>query len=464
MKLLAKIESGQVLSGGLFPDLHGESSPLWKDGENVQFTKGGVQKVPGYLGLEGLAAVPRGLKATKASGESRLYLGAGSEAYKWTQGGGLVNIGSFGAAGGTFQFLPWDTEALISNGVDPVERWPNAGLSAPITAPFTRANVLFKYQTQAFAGGTSNGGQLVEWSSVNSITDWTPSSTNTAGNLRLREMEGDILAAQPISGSIGIYSDVNVVTFTYVGGSAVYAHRRPIFGISAISPYSVVAIKDLHFGLTTENVFVTDLLGFDLIDEAAVRNYFTSQADWDRVTEVYGWRDLPNNMIRWSIPKMSGGMFGLGYRIDRKTWTKFNDGIISGEPSGPFPRTMFCKDGKLLRQDPATVDNDGLALPAFARTKPLALGDRNKFKRINKLSLDMTWSGAVNVKIGYSNHPNDTPNWVITTPAASEIFPDQFNAHVDMVFLSIEIESTAIGATWSVAGAEIYGEITGNVS
>lgn len=464
MKLLAEIAPGDLLASGLYLGLTGDTAPLWLDGQNVLFESGGVRKAPGLLGLSNLPATPTGIKATVTSAESRAFIGAGTEAYRYRSSDGLTNIGSFASSGGTYQFLPWDTWCLISNGVDPVELWQNAGTSAPITAPFNRAGVLFGYQLQAFVGNTNNGGRLVEWSPVNAVTDWTQTATGTAGQLLLRELAGDIVCAKPLGGSIGIYSRSNAGLFTFIGGTSIYGFRRPLTGVGAISPYSVVSFGDRHFGMMRDIAFLTDLVSFLRIDEPAVRDFIDENIDWSREAEVYGWPDVANKMARWQLPLIGGGKIGLGYRTDRNTWTKFNDGAIIGEEAGAFNSQLLCSTNRLYRQDKTSPNLDGSALSAFAQTKPLHFGDRNRFKKIMRLSFDGEWSGEVKVKLGFTDHQNDTVSFTQTHDLAKEVYPDQENNQSEGALLSIKIESTAVGANWKISGCRIYGDLTGMVA
>lgn len=463
MDRLQKITSGDLLSSGIYPGLSGEAAPLWQDGSNVLFVDGGVRKSQGLTGLETLGARPTGLKSVVADTEPRLFIGAGDAAYRYRSSDGATVIAGFASSGGIYQFVPWDTWALISNGVDPVQLWQNAGLAADITAPFTRANVIFKYQQQAFAGGTDNGGNYVEWSPINSVTDWTETIVNTAGNLSLRDLEGDIVAAQPIGNSIGIYGQANAGIFTVVGGTVSYGFRSPIRGVSAISPYSVVSVGDRHYGVTKDNIFLTDLVSLLLIDEPAVRTYIQANADWDRATEVYGWPDWANSMVRWSIPKLGGGSFGIGLRYEKNTWTRFDDSVVAGDTSGPFPNMFLATTSRLLRADKMSYNNDGGAFASMVWTKPMDLGDRNRMKRISMISLDAVWTGAVLLEVGYSNHPNGTVDWVISTPFANVIFPDQFGVQSETAFLSLRISSVALGANWKISGGEVFGKVGGFV-
>lgn len=462
---LAELVSGDFLSSGLFPGLDRIAGPLWRDGYNVIFENGGVRKDHGLLTLAQPAARPTGLKSTVAGTEPRLFVGAGDKAYRYRSSDGLTEIASFSSSGGVYQFVPWDTWAIISNGVDPVQLWQNAGLAADITAPFTRANTIFAYQLQVFAGGTDNGGALVEWCQINrpDLT-WVPALLNSAGNLRLRELRGDIVAAQPIGNSIGIYSASNAGLFSFIGGTAVYGFRKPISGVGAISPYSVVSVGDKHYGITRENAFVTDLVSYVNIDEPAMRNYLRDNADWDRQTEVYGWPDWSNSMVRWAIPKQGGGVFGIGFRVDKGTWTKFDNSVVAGEESGAFTNMLQVTTGAIKRQNKLSPNNDTAALPSLLRSKPLELGSRKHYKRISKLSLDIEWTGDVEFKLGWSNHPNDAVTWLPAVPMANEIFPDQLGLQSELVFLSMQIETTAIDADWKLSGGTIYGELTGLVN
>ena len=458
MRELATIDSGQLLASGIYPGLLADAAPLWTDGKNVVFENGGVRKVRGLLGLGNLSGTPTGLRSAIAAGERRCFVGVGDKAYGFRTGDGLTEIGSFASAGGIYQFLPWDTWCLISNGSDPVELWQNAGTSAAITAPFNRANVLFGYQLQAFVGGTDTGGTVVEWSPINNVTDWTQTLTGSAGQLRLRELESDIVAAKPLSGSVGIYSRSQGGFFTYTGSTNPYRFRNPIGGVGAISPYSIVSDGVKHYGIRPSGAFVTDLVGVAIIDQPAMRRYVEENVNWDRQAETYGWWDEANNLARWALPALAGGFVSIGYRTDNGNWTRFEDDVLAGEASGPFDDMIVAKVGRLLRQDKTSVNNDVSAMPAFVRTKPLDLGARNNLKRISKLSFKGEWSGDVNVKLGNSASPNGPVTWVSTFPLVNDVYPDREGLPSEFHYLSIEIESTALNADWTLAGASIYGE------
>lgn len=465
MKPLAEVLSGDLLSSGIFPGLDGVAGALWRDGKNVNFDNGGVRKAYGMLGLENLAARPTGIVSTLADSEARAFIGAGTKAYRYRPSDGLTDIGTFAAMGGTYQFVPWDTWALISNGVDPLELWKNTGSSAPITAPFTRANTIFKYHIRGFAGGTDNGGNIVEWSNANDIdADWTPTLLNSAGNLRLRELEGDILAAKPIGRSIGIYGSVNAGLFSYIGGTPVYGFSKPIRGVSAISPHSIIGMGDRHFGITRDNAFVTDLVSSQLIDEPAVRKWIKDNADWSRASETYGWADWANNIARWSIPLNGGLTQGIGYRVDKGTWTRFDDAVVIGEESGPFANALHLKSARLLRLDKSSPNNDGGAFSAYVQSKPMDFGERNMNKKISLINIDGTWSGNARFSLGYSDTPGGTIDWALDQALATSVFPDQYGIKNEAPFLHMKFYSDAVDANWAISGGKIYGEFTGYVS
>lgn len=465
MQLLASLTSGDLLSSGIYPSLTGVSSPLWQDGENIVFDDQGVRKNYGTLGLANLADSPTGILSTFASQESRAYIGGGQDAYVYRSGSGLTQIGAFSAAAGQFQFVPWDTWVLINNTSDPVELWKNTGLSAPIAGiPFSRAACIFQMGLRAFAANTNNGGNLVEWCSFNNIEDWLPTLTNSAGNLPLRALVGDIVCCQPIGDSMGIYSNYNAGIFTQISGTGAYGFRRPIRGVSAVSPNSVVSLGDRHFGITPDNAFVTDLVSFQYIDEPAVRGWMRDNIDWSRQSEVYGWPDRANSVVRWNVPMLAGGSKNIGYRWDKNTWTRFNDNVIIGEQSGAFQHMLLATSSRLLRQDKTQYDNDGSALASYLQTKPLHFNSPGKLKRIQQIDLQGTWTGEVSLKIGFTNTPNETPTWAFTAPLASQIGMDEENTECEGAYIHLRIESSEVGANWKLSGANIWGKETGMVA
>lgn len=460
---LGNLQSGDLLSSGLYPGLHGEAPPLWADGRNVTFDNISVRKSYGLLGLANLSDRPTGIKSTFADQEARAFIGAGSSAYRYRSSDGLTPIASFATPGGQYQFVPWDTWALITNTADPVQLWKNTGLAAAITAPFTRANAIVSYGLRAIAFGTSNGGNIAEWCSINNIEDWTPTLLNSAGSLPLRQLVGDAICAKPLGNSIGVYSSVMGGLFTEIGGTLSYGFRRPITGVSAVSQNSVVSLGDRHFGLTRETAFVTDLVSFQYIDEPAMRVWMKDNVDWSRMAEIYGWPDWAASVVRWVVPLAAGGSIGVGFRWDKGTWTFFDDDVVIGEESGAFSNTLLCKADRLLRTDKESANNDGQALASYLQTKPLDFGNRYKLKRVQRISLDGTWSGNVRFKMGYSESVNDAPTWVVDKPMANTIFPDDLDIEKEAVYVTIRIETTAEDAEWKLTGARIWGTWTGNV-
>lgn len=465
MNLLGELPNGQLLESGIYPGLQGDAAPFWKDGENVLFRDGGVEQNYGLTGLANLASRPTGMKAVVASTEQRLFVGAGTKPYRYRNSDGLTELATMASSGGIYQFVPLQDACLISNGVDPLKLWDGSATPAPdITAPFTRANVIFKYKSQAFAAGTNNGGQKVEYSQVNSFSDWVPTLTNTASWLYLYELDGDIVCAKPLGTGYGIYSRSNAVFFYWVGGTITYTANPPLKGVGALSPYSVVSIGNVHFGITAEYCFATDLTSFTIIDRPHIRAWIDANVDWDRQTEIYGWPDWNAGMIRWCVPLLTGGTIGLGYNWRTGAWTKFNDGGVIGEESGSFPYGFVGKSSRLLKVDRSLYTNDASAPTAYVQTKPLDFGNQKKYKKIYGLSLDVTWTGTPQVTIGWSNDPLDSPTWLTSVDLAKEIFPDFLSSMSDVVFMHLKISSSGASDSWKLSGGKIYGVMTGNVN
>lgn len=464
MDQLAKVVSGQVLTSGIYPSMEGDAPAFWADGENVIFDEESVRKEFGQLVLGNFPARPTGFKSTFADREPRLFAGAGQKAYRYRSADGFTEIGSFASSGGIYQFVPWDTWCLINNAVDPLKLWKNSGAAAAITAPFTRANACCAYGLQAFVGGTDLGGNRVHWCAINDIETWVPTLLNSAGDLNLRELAGDIVAMVPLGGAIGVYSHINAGLFVAIGGTTSFGFRRPIKGVHAISPHSVVSLGDRHFGLTRENAFVTDLVSFQYIDEPAMRTYLRDNADWSRMSEVYGWPNWNASMIRWTVPSLAGGSFGIGYRWDRQTWTKFDDDVLLGEESGPFPDMMFGTATRLLRQNKASANIDSDPLTSYIQTKPLDFGRSKKLKRLQLIRLTGRWSGDVTVKVGYTNNVNETPTWAFTKAIDNDLYPDEMGTNSEGAFVHFRVETSAMDANWRLSGIEFYGAFTGDVA
>lgn len=459
MQKLLEIPSGEVLSSGLFPGLRGKEPILWVDGENVIFDQGKVRRQQGYVGLESVAAKMTGVKPARVAAAAHLYFGGGGAYYRYRTSDGVTALKSGLAGDGTWIFSPYGEHLVSTDQVNGLRYYDT--VDTPIATPFTFARTIFALKQQVFAAGTSNGLNWIEWCDIdNAKTGWTPSPGGEAGNLQPRDLPGGFIASHPFPGDVmGLYTEASLGLFRKVGGTLQWGYKTEVVGIGALGPYSIVPLRNQHFGIMQNRAFVTDGVDFGFIDDPAVKSWLEGHVNWSRASEIFGWHDTLNSTIRWSLPSGNTDTVGLGYRYGSRRWTRFTDGIVLGTEAGAWPNSMLLKAARLVRGDPLERNNDGAAFASYIQTKPLDFGEREAHKLIDKIVLDLTKEGTVNLQVGFSNDPEDVPEWTPTTYVAQrgDNFLNQEEQREGLC-LHLRLSSEGVGNYWELGGFSVHGE------
>jgi len=465
MKKLLDVQPGDLLASGIFPALPGDAPILWVDGENVIFESGLVKKAPGHTGLSELAVRPRGIKSAQAIDTRRVYVGQGDGWGVWTGSGFQTIEDGLSGAGGNWIFTPWGEHVVANNQVDGLRYWTGSGSGAAITTPFAYALTGGKFLGHQFVGNTDLGANYLHWSEQNNYAAWDVLLTNTAGDRELRDLDGGLTSFLPLgSGAIGLYTQSSLSLLTYIGGTLRFdTQLNKVPGIGAIGHYSVIPVGPRHYGLMRSKVFVTDGVSFQLKSEPAVEDWLEENVNWDRASEVYGWHDMARQMVRWVVPIGANDFRSVGFRYGTERWTKFNDGLVAGDEGGIFNSTIVASSGSLLRSDPTTGNSNEAAMSSFIQTKPLDCGDRQINKLIDKIDLDLDWTGNVELLVGFSTYPNEDPEWVTAQPAAREVWLDQSERR-EGAEIHLKLQSSEAGVTWKLSGFKIHGEPAGYVN
>lgn len=106
-------------------------------------------------------------------------------------------------------------------------------IAAGIVIVSERDRHVIAFGAEPLTGGGSVDPMLIRWSSQEDVAQWTPSTTNTAGDLRLSKGT-QIIAARQSRQEILVWTDTSMYSMRYIGG--VY-----VFGIELIADGTDIA-------------------------------------------------------------------------------------------------------------------------------------------------------------------------------------------------------------------------------
>ena len=98
---------------------------------------------------------------------------------------------------------------------------------------------------------------LIRWSSQESAVDWFPSSTNTAGDLRLSQ-GSEIITAVRTSRQILVWTDHSLHSVQFSGAPYTFGTALLADNIRIAGPNTAISVNDIVFWMGQENFYVYD--------------------------------------------------------------------------------------------------------------------------------------------------------------------------------------------------------------
>jgi hypothetical protein len=141
---------------------------------------------------------------------------------------------------------------------------------------------------------------LIRWTSTEDLNDWIPSSTNTAGDLRLYR-GSKIVTGVRSRLEILVFTDVSVHTLPFVGaGSGVFGLNIVGENVSILGPNCAVPVDHRVFFMAEADFYMYD--GVLKVLPCTVRNFVYENLNIDQKDKIYGGLNREFNEIWWFYP------------------------------------------------------------------------------------------------------------------------------------------------------------------
>lgn len=212
---------------------------------------------------------------------------------------------------------------------------------------------------------------LIRWCSKEDFDDWTPTSTNTSGDLRLYR-GSKIEAAIRTRGEILVFTNVSVHQINYLGGNAVYGVQTVGENVSILGPNAGIEVDYRVFFMAESDFYVYD--GILRVLECDVRNFVYENLNNFQKDKVFAGLNREFNEIWFFYPAKDENVwietdFTAGnasnlYRVQsmasaQRYSVQFNAaGYIEGNPvesSGVYDSVYYLQTGAQVL-DPADAD------------------------------------------------------------------------------------------------------------
>ena len=318
---------------------------------------------------------------------------------------------------------------------------------------------------------------LIRFSSSESLTDWSPVPTNSAGDLRIGSGSTFITAIET-KREIVVFTDSTLHSMQYLGAPFSFGIQPLSTGITIMGPNAAVAVEDAVFWMGQDSFYlyeggtkqlpcmVTEKVFFDFNYSQKDKVYAAHNAEFSEVTWYYC---SDTN----SVANGGNGQNDLyvTYNYAEQVWYYGTLARSSFIDRGTFQYPIGAEGGYLYNHE-VGYDDDGSAMTASIEASPIDMGEGERFVFISKIIPDITFQGStgnapsVAMTLSMQDYPGSpygqaesetvTSSAISTTTVPFEQFTTKADIRLRGRSFAFKIGSTALGVRWRLGSPRIH--------
>jgi hypothetical protein len=317
-------------------------------------------------------------------------------------------------------------------------------------------------------GDTVQDPLLIRFSSQESLVSWTPTATNTSGDLRLGG-GSEFIQAVETKQAVLVFTDKTLHAMKFIGPPFTFGLQELSKNITIMSSRAAVAVDDVVYWMGKDVFYVygggqtqqlpctvEDKVFLDMNQPQSEKIYAGVNSEFGEIIWFYPSADSANN-DRYVI-----------FNYKDKTWyygTMARDVWVD---KGLRPNALAASGGYLYNQE-IGYDEDGSAMSSYIESAPIDMGDGDKFSFIKRIIPDVTFQGSTNTNpslsfiikarnfpgASFSTESNGSGSAVRTSTSPVETFTEKLDVRVRGRSFALRIESSDLGSKWKLGSPRI---------
>ena len=316
---------------------------------------------------------------------------------------------------------------------------------------------------------------LIRFSDQESLTDWNPKATNTAGDLRIGS-GSEFVRAIETKREIIIFTDSSVHSMQFIGAPFTFGIQPLASNTTIMGPNAAIAVEDAVFWMGRQNFYVYDGKTQQLPCSVKERVFF--DFNYDQAHKVFAGVISEFSEIVWYYCSDTNSVANGGtgendryviYNYAEQTWyygtlsrTAFLDRGIR-----TFP--IAAEDGYLYNHETGYSD-DGAIMTSTIESSPIDMGDGDQFTFIRRLIPDFTFNGSttssptVNITLQSNNFPagnylqseiSKIDRTAVSTTVPFEQYTNKADIRLRGRAFSIKVDCSALGVRWRLGSPRV---------
>jgi hypothetical protein len=296
---------------------------------------------------------------------------------------------------------------------------------------------------------------LIRFSSQESLTDWRPTATNTAGDLRIGSGSKIIRAVETRQQTI-IFTDMSLHAMQYLGPPFTFGVQKISENVTIQSPNAAVAVDDRVFWMGRNEFYIYEGTVNRL--PCTVRDFVFDGFNFDQAEKTFAAANTANSEIWWFYPSLNSTENDryVIYNYLEQVWYY-----------GALPRTAWLDRGVEQRPIAASTDyrlyeheigfDDGSTVPsspieAFVQSSPIDLGDGEQFVFMRRMLPDVDFrnseaaSPSIDITTRIRNFNGG--NYLRTTTSTIEQSTEQIHLRLRGRQFTVQVASDGLEVGW----------------
>tara|TARA_R110000751_G_scaffold35613_2_gene87495 strand:+ start:527 stop:2626 length:2100 start_codon:yes stop_codon:yes gene_type:complete len=314
-------------------------------------------------------------------------------------------------------------------------------------------------------GTTIQDPLLIRFSSQESLLDWTPTATNTAGDLRLGGGSTFMQAVETKQGIL-VFTDKTLHAMKFIGPPFTFGLQELSKNITMMSSRSATAVDDLVFWMGIDNFYI--YAGQTQPLPCTVKEKVFLDFNFEQRDKVHAGVNTEFSEITWFYPTASSSEIDayVSYNYTEKVWYYGTLSRTAWQDRGIRTLPQATGEGFLYNHETG-FDDDGSAMTSFIESAPIDVGDGDKFSFIKRVIPDITFNGSTslnptaNFTIKAKDFPGSTYDQTSTqaTTRSSTSPVEQFTSKLDYRIrgrsFALRIDSSALGTKYKLGTPRI---------
>ena len=303
----------------------------------------------------------------------------------------------------------------------------------------------------------------IRWCTQENVLDWTPKTTNTAGDLKL-SVGSTIIGAVRGRQEIAIWTDNALYSVQFVGSPFVFKANLITDGVSLIGPNAAVTANNVIFFMDRGNFYA--YAGAAKVLPCTVRAYVFDDFAEAQAEQVVAFANTAFNEVGWFYPSASSTVCDrmVVYNYEENAWSisdlardAWDDAAASADT--PIAVKTTSDVGYVFSHETG-FDDDGQALTAFIETADFDISDGDHFAFVRRLLPDCLFVGESTAPVlDYSIKVRDNAGGTLSTASTTSVTPtSEFamsNVRARARQVRVRVESTDIQNGWRLGDVRL---------